>query len=140
VSLWPQVFLGLIAVTSLTTAIVQVCVLIAAARLGRRVERLVDRIENELTPVFGQIDAISRDTSRAIALATMQIERVDGLISDLVRQAATAVSVVRNTAAIPAREGKAVLTALMVVFDVFREARRRSRTRRRGEEDDVLFI
>ncbi|MEP7307875.1 MAG: hypothetical protein ABJA98_20415 [Acidobacteriota bacterium] len=124
----------------MTTAIIQVPVMIAAARAARRVERLVDRIEHELAPTFGHINAIGRDASRAVALAAVQVERVEGLISDLAQRVEEVVAIVQTTVAAPAREGKAILLALRAAMEVVRDARRRSRARRRAEDDDVLFI
>jgi hypothetical protein len=140
VSFWSQVFLGVIAIATLTTAIVQVGVLIAAGRLARRVERLADQIEHELKPAFVHINAIGRDASRAVALATSQFERVDRLLTDLTQRIEEIVATVQDTVARPAREGKAILNALRAIFGVIREARRRSRSRQGTEDDDVLFI
>jgi hypothetical protein len=140
VSLWSQIFLGLIALATLTTAIVQVSVLIAAARMARRVEQLVDRVEHELTPAFGHINSIGRDASRAVALATIQVERVDRIISDVAQRVEEVVAMVQTTVAAPAREGRAILNAFKAALDVILDARRRSRARRRTEDDDVLFI
>lgn len=137
---WSFVLLGVIAVATLTTAIVQVGVFIAARRMTRRIEHLVDRIEHELTPAFGHINAIGRDASRAVALATTQIERVDRLVADLMQRLEDVMAAVQDTVAGPAREGKAIVNAFKAAFDVVLEARRRSRARRRGEDDDVLFI
>ncbi len=139
-SLWSEVFLGLIALATMTTAIMQVCVLIVAGRMAKRLERLVDRIDRELTPTFGHINAIGREASRAVTLATTQVERVEQLISDLAQRVEEIVATVQNTMSVPAREGKAVLNALRAALEVVREARRRSRSRRRSEDDDVLFI
>ena len=139
-SLWSEVFLGLIALATMTTAIMQVCVLIVAGRMAKRMERLVDRIDRELTPTFGHINAIGREASRAVALATTQVERVEQLISDLAQRVEEIVATIQNTISVPAREGKAVLNALRAALEVVREARRRSRSRRRSEDDDVLFI
>jgi hypothetical protein len=140
VSLWSQIFLGVIALATLTTAIVQLGVLIAAGRMARRDERLVERVEQEMSPAFGHINAIGREASRAVGLATTQIERVDALVSDLSQRVEEIVATVQSTIAVPAREGRAMLNALKAAFDVVREARRRPRTRRRAEDDDVLFI
>ena len=48
-SVWSDVFLGVIAVATLAMAIVQIGVLVAASRLVGRVGRLLDQIERELT-------------------------------------------------------------------------------------------
>ena len=139
-SIWPQVFLGLIALATMTTAIIQVSVLIAAVRAARRLERLVERIEHQLTPTFGHINTIGRDASRAVALTAVQVERVEGLISDLAQRVEEVVTIVQATVSAPAREGKAILSALKAALEVVSDARRRSRARRRAEDDDVLFI
>jgi len=64
-----EIFLGVIAAAALVTAIAQVGVLVAAGLLARRLERLTDRIDRELTPIFEQVNAIGRDASRAASLA-----------------------------------------------------------------------
>ena len=61
----------------------QIGVLVAAGRLARRVERLLDQFDRELKPLFDHLNAIGRDASRAAALATAQVERADRLFTDL---------------------------------------------------------
>jgi hypothetical protein len=138
VNLWSQVFLGVIAVATLATAIVQVGVLIAAGRLARRVERLVERVESELTPAFGHINAVARDASRAAALAALQIERADRLFGDLALKIEETVSAVQSTILAPAREGMALVHALRAALDAIRQARRSGRSR--ADDEDALFI
>jgi hypothetical protein len=62
-----EVFLGVIAVATLAMAIVQVGVIVAAGRLARRVEELADRLEQDVKPLFGHLNAIGRDAPRAAA-------------------------------------------------------------------------
>jgi hypothetical protein len=38
--------------------------------MARRVGRMVERLERELKPLFGHLNAIGSDASRAVALAT----------------------------------------------------------------------
>ena len=137
---WSQIFLGVIAVATLTTAIVQVGVLIAAGRLARRIARLVDRFERELQPAFAHVNAITRDAARAVSLATVQVERADQLFTDLARKIDETAATVQATIAAPAREGKALLAAFRAVLGAVGDARRRARTRHRAEEEDALFI
>lgn len=139
-TVWAQVFLGVIALATLTTAIVQLAVLVAAGRLARRVERLANQIEHELAPTFGHINAIGRDASRAVAMATAQIERADRLLNDLSQRVEETVDVVQKTIIGPAREGMALLSAFRAGLDVVREARRHSRARHRAEGEEALFI
>jgi hypothetical protein len=140
VSAWSQVFLGTIAVATLAMAVAQVGVLIAAALLARRVARLLDQVERELKPAFGHANAIAKDASRAVALATAQVERADQLLGSLAQQVETTLVNVQASLGVPAREGRAILSALRAALHAVREARRNTRTRRRGDDEDALFI
>ena len=65
VSVWSLVFLGVIAAATLAIAIVQIGVLVAAGRLARRVDALADQFEREMKPLFGHLNTIGHDASRA---------------------------------------------------------------------------
>ena len=80
---WRDVFLGVIAVATLTTAVAQIWLIIAAGMMARRVGRIVDQLERDVKPLFGHLNAIGNDASRAVALATAQVERADKLFGDL---------------------------------------------------------
>ena len=54
---WSTVFLGIIAVAMLTTAIVQVSVLIAAGRITRRLDRIASQVEREISPLIASLNA-----------------------------------------------------------------------------------
>src|SRR5262249_58554071 len=73
VSVWADVFLGIIAVATLAMAIVQIGVIVAAGRLARRVDRLADQVERELKPLFVHANAIGRDAARAVTAATAPV-------------------------------------------------------------------
>jgi len=136
-SVWSEVFLGVIAVATLTMAIGLVGVLVAASRLARQVGRFLDQLESDLKPVFEHLNAIGRDASRAASLATAQVERVDRLVTLLGLRLDEAFQNFQNTLAGPAREGFAVLSAVGAAIRAVRDARA---GRTRGEEDDALFI
>jgi hypothetical protein len=112
-------------------------VLVAAGRLARRIGRLADQVEVEMKPIFGHLNTIGRDASRAAALAATQVERVDRLFTDLTRRVDDAVATFQATMVTPAREGRAILSALAVALRVLREGRG---GRARSEEEDALFI
>jgi len=140
VNVWALIFLGLIAAATLATAAVQVAVLVAAARMVRRVEVLVERIERDVQPTLQHVYAIGRDTHRAVALATAQVERVDQLFTDLTQVVRTSVATFQSSVAVPAREGKALLSALRAALDAIRDGRRQVRPGQRAEDEDALFI
>jgi hypothetical protein len=135
------VFLGVIAVASLATAIVHVAVLVAAGLLARRVGRLADRIELEIRPVFESMQAIARDASKAAALATTQVERADRLFSDLAQRAEQTVNTIHESFGTSARNGRALINAFRVGFRAMRDLRQERARRRQGRDDeDALFI
>jgi len=133
-------FLGTIAAATLIMAIAQLGVLIAAGLLARRVYRLLAQVERDLRPAFDSVNAIARDASRAVALATAQVERADQLLGSAALQVETALAGLQASLGVPAREGRALLNALRAALDAIREARQNPRARRRTEEDDALFI
>lgn len=134
-----ELFLGIIAVATLITAIVQVGVLIAAGLMARRVQRLVERAETEIKPLFAHLNAIGRDASRAAALATAQVERADRLFADVAQRLDETMINLQTIVTKPVREGAAMLAAFRAVVDVLRHARS-GRGRTRAEDDDALFI
>lgn len=136
-SIWGELALGVIALASLTTAIVQVALLIAASRLVRQVDMLASKIERELTPVFGHVNAIGREAARAAALATAQVERADAMFADVTRRVEHTLGSVQSTLSMPAREGRALLEGFRAALDALRQARV---NRPRSDEEDALFI
>jgi len=136
-----EIFLGVIAISTLLVAIVQVGVVVAAGVALRRLGRLVDTVEQEIKPIFGHVNTIARDASRAAALATAQVERADKLFSDVAVRVDEALNAVQASIGAPAREGRALLSAFRAAFQALRELRQNGRRRQaRAEEEDALFI
>lgn len=137
-STWATVFLGIIAMATLVTAILQVVLLVAGWQLVRRITRFVEDIDRDIRPIIGHVGSIARDASRVASLAAAQVERADQLlnsaavrIEDLLSNLST---VVINTM----REGNALMMgfrAVMAAIQAFR-----GRRRRRSEDDEALFI
>jgi len=141
VSGWSEVFLGIIAVATLATAVVQIAVLVAAGMLTRRLGRLADQVERELSPLLTSLNAIGKDAARAATLATAQVERVDQLFGDVAQRLDATLGVIQNAITAPAREGAALMVGLRAAVDALRRsiANRPSRTRT-SDEEDALFI
>ena len=138
-SVWTDVFLGVIAVATVAMAVVQIGVIVAAGRLARRVDRLADHVERELTPLFTSANAIGRDASRAVSLAAAQVERADRLFADIAAKIEMLVSTLQANLVVPAREGRALMAALRAALAAVKEARVRGR-HGRAEDEDALFI
>ena len=138
---WTEVFLGVIALATFTMAAIQLGVLIYALMVARRLLHVLDRIEPQVQPLVESINAIARDASRISSLAAGQVQRVDGLLTELTdRIEQTAVSL-QDAVLKPIREGTARLAGVRAVLEVFREVRTRpAGGKARGDEDDPLFI
>jgi hypothetical protein len=136
-----EIFLGIIALSTLAIAITQIGIIVAAGRLARRVERLTEEFERELKPVFGHLNAIGRDAQRAVALATAQVERADRLFADFAVRVEQAMNTLQTSIGAPAREGRALLSAFRAAFQAIRDLRQNARARQaRSEDEDALFI
>jgi len=140
VNTWATVFLGVIAVATLTTAILQVVLLVAATNLVRRITRFVDFIEVEVKPIIAQVDAIARDASRAATLALAQVERADELLSNAMRRVEQTLATVHSLVIGALREGNALMMGFRALLAAIRGFQRRQSTRRRAEDDEALFI
>jgi len=140
VNTWATVFLGVIAVATLTTAILQVVLLVAATSLVRRITRFVDFIEVEVKPILAQVDAIARDASRAANLALAQVERADELLSNAMRRVEQTLATVHSLVIGALREGNALMMGFRALLAAIRGFQRRQSTRRRAEDDEALFI
>ena len=136
--MWGDVFLGVIAVATLASAVIQMSLFIAAGRLARRVEHLLRGFEQDLKPFFGHMNAIGRDASRTASLATARVERVDQLVADLVERVDQSLNLVQATVTAPVREGAAIMAGARAMFNSLRDLGFRGRGR--GDDEDVLFI
>ena len=137
---WRDVFLGIIAVATLAIAVAQVGVIIAAGLMARRVGRMVEQIERDVKPLFGHLNAIGADASRAVALATLQVERADKLFGDVASRIDQTLNAVQASVGGPVREGRAMLGAFRAALQAIRELRGGRTRQGRGDDDDALFI
>ena len=135
---WALFFLGVIAVATLGTTIVQIGLIVYAARLARRVTQMVDDVDRELKPLLGTANAIGRDAARATALAVAQVERADRLFGDLATRVDETLYTVQQIIIAPAREWVAILSGLRTAVGVFRGFR--GADRKRAEDEEALFI
>ena len=136
-----EFFLGIIAVAVLVMAVIQVAAVVLAARTARRVDRLADRLEQDLRPIVTNLQTMTSEAARASALAVAQLERADRLFTDLGNRAEQILVSVQDTLIAPAREGFAWLTGLKAALSAFRELRESAPPSAPSvDEDDALFI
>lgn len=139
---WAPVFLGVIALSMLVMATIQVFAIIYGARAAQRLEQALGRFEADLKPVLERARQVSDDAARMSALATVQVERVDQVFQDLSRRVDETTLVMQRALITPVREGAALFSAVRATVAALRgisgAVRRRPPTG--VEEDDALFI
>lgn len=135
-----DLFLGIIAVATLAIAIAQIGFMVVAGLLARRIGRLTDRLEHDIRPLFGHLNAIGRDAARTASLAAAQIERADQVFSDVAVRIDQTLNTLQTSFSMPAREGRAILSAVRAALQAVREMRRDGRRQGRGDDEDALFI
>jgi hypothetical protein len=134
-------FLGAIALATVVMAAIQVGAIVYGARLARRAEALVARVERDVAPIVERLTAMSTDASRAAALAALQVEKVDRLVTDVTLRVDRTMAAAQRVLVAPAREGVALAAAVRATVATLRELRRQRRAARlAGEDDDALFI
>jgi hypothetical protein len=138
VSTWATVFLGIIAMTTLVTAILQVVLLFAGWQLVRRITAFVDDIERDVRPILGHVNAIARDASRIASLASAQVERADQVLNNAVVRIEDLMSSLSSMVVNTLREGNALMMGIRAVMAAVQAFR--GRRRRRSEDDEALFI
>jgi hypothetical protein len=117
---WSAVFLGVIAVATLTMAVIQVGVLIGATRAAKKAGDAFDRIEAALQPVLTRTEGLAHDTSRLVARAGASLDRADQLIGTVETQVARASHAVEAGVKVPAREATALLAGVQAAVTTFR--------------------
>ena len=136
-----DVFLGIIAVSVLLMAVVQVAVVVLALRATERITRLTSQFEQEIRPVVANLQMITADAAKATAVAATQVERADKLFTDLATRLDNTLAAIHNSVVGATRGSGAWLAGLKAALAVLRDVRQSPRTRSgSAEEEDALFI
>lgn len=135
------VLLGIIALAVVVMAAIQVAVLVYAARLARRVERLTTEMEREIRPIVSDLRAISADAARAVARAAAQVERAEQILNDVGARVDETLTFVQERVLAPIRDGAVWMAALRAVAAAFNELRHPGRQKASPvDEEDARFI
>ena len=132
-------FLGIIAVSVLVMAVLQVGAVLMLARVAKRVLGITEEIQREIKPLAAKVNAIADEAQRAATLASKQIERVDAMVADLSRRVHDTTSAVQSIVTGPLRQGSAVVSGLRAVIAALLTTPPR-RAADRDEEEDALFV
>ena len=138
---WSDVSLGVIAVATLVMALIQVGAIIAALRLARQAQQVIQSVQQDVRPLIARANAMADEASRTLALATAQAQKVDRLVTDLSRRVDETAGVVQEAIITPAREGLAIIAALKAGLGALRGLRELQPAHgRQAEDEDPLFI
>lgn len=138
---WSEVFLGVIAAATLVMAVVQIGAIMAALRLSRQAQQVLQSVQQEVRPLIARAQVIAEEASHTVAIATAQAQKVDRLITDLSQRVDETAGVIQEAIITPAREGLAVFAAVKAGLAALRGLRDvRPRNGRHAEEEDPLFI
>jgi hypothetical protein len=138
-----ELFLGIIAISVLAMALIQVGALVAGVRLARRVDQIAQQVEQEIKPLMANLAAVTAEAARTAEMASRQVQRVDQLFGDVAARVDQTLSVAQQFVHGPAKNGMALLSGVQAAVSAFKGIREASRRRRRtspGLEDDSLFI
>lgn len=139
-----EFLLGIIALSVLVMAVVQVGAIFAGIRLAKRVDQLAVQLDQEIKPLIANLTALSSEAARAASLAAKQAERLDRVFGELVYRVDETLAAAQEFVTGPARQGMAIMAGAKAVIDAFqglREAsRRRSAPRPSVDEEESLFI
>jgi predicted PurR-regulated permease PerM len=138
---WSDLSLGVIAVATLVMALIQVSAIIAALRLARQAQQVIQSVQQDVRPLIARANAMAEEASRTIALATAQAQKVDRLVTDLSRRVDETAGVLQEAIITPAREGLAIIAALKAGLGALRGLRELQPSQgRQAEDEDPLFI
>jgi outer membrane murein-binding lipoprotein Lpp len=141
-----ELFLGVIALSVLVMAAIQVAAIVAGMKLARRVDQLSTQLNQEIKPLIANLTAMAEQASHTASLASHQVERVDRLFGEMATRVDETIAVARQFVRGPARRGLAVLSGVQAAVSAFRDIRAASRRRRdlrpdaAADDDESLFI
>jgi len=141
-----ELLLGVIAVSVMLMAVVQVGVIVAGLRVARRVDRIATEFETGVKPLIANLTTISAEAARAATLAAAQVERFDRLFVEMAAKVEHTLAAAQHFVTGPAQSGMAIVAgirAAVTAIQGMRQATRRGSPARPvtlEEEEESLFI
>lgn len=140
-----DVWLAIIALAVVVMAAIQVGAIVLGLRLARRVDELTTEIERDVKPLIKNLTQMTAEASRAVTLATAQVERADRLFGDLALSAERTLAIASQLVGGPAKNGFALFSAARAAYAAFRDLRDASRRRQAyrsaaPDDEESLFI
>lgn len=108
---WSVVFLGVIAASTLVMAVIQVGILVAAARTARRATASIDKVEAALEPLAARLSVLAHESTALVGRVGATVDRAEHMLTSFESQVGRASSAVEAAVAtgvkVPAREAAA---------------------------------
>ena len=151
---WNLIFLGVIASATLVMALVQIGVVVVAAKVARQAQQAASKaqetlataqqtiasVREEIRPLIAKANDIADEASKVATMATAQVHKVDRLVTDLTKRVDETSALVQQAIVTPAREGLAIIAAVKATLGALRVGADWRRRTSRSEEEDPLFI
>jgi hypothetical protein len=137
---WSQVFLGVIAVSTLLMALMQIGAVLVLARVAGQVRDVAATLQQDIRPLLVRATSIAEEAQKTATLATAQAQKIDRLMTDLTRRVDETSLVIQEAIITPAREGMAIFAAVkagLAALRGFRDFRSRAGA---VDDEDALFI
>jgi len=135
---WQTIWLAVIAVAVLVMAVMQVGLVVVMMRTARQATDTLQQVRRDVQPILERAQRISDEAARATALATAQVERIDGMLASTAVRVDQTLSIVQGAIVEPVRQGAAVVAAVRAAMAVFRSIGDRPRSAR--SEEEALFV
>lgn len=135
-----NLFLGIIAVSVLVMALMQVAALVFLARYAQRLMAITEDLQREIKPLTARVNAIAEEAHRAAALATKQVERIDTLVGDVASRINETTAALQSIVTGPVRQGSMLVSTLRSVIAALLTTQPARRKSDRDEEEDALFV
>jgi hypothetical protein len=117
-----HVFLGIIAVSTLIIAGVQIIILIGWFTIARRINTAISSIEDTAVPLMSRLDAMASEALATLSSVRDQLGRVEHVTSDALFRIDQTMNRVQTYVLTPARQGVALLAGARAVLQVLRKS------------------
>ena len=135
---WQVTFLGIMAVALAVMATMQIVTALALLRATREISGAVRDIRQDIRPLIDKATRMTDDAARVTALALVQVERVDRLVTSLAARIEETVGIVQGAVVQPMKQGATVVAAFRGVLAAVREWQGRQAAAR--DDEDPLFV
>jgi hypothetical protein len=137
---WNQVFLGIIAASTALMALMQIGAIIALVRVAAQVRDVVATLQTDIRPLIARATAIADEAQKTAALAGVQAQKIDRLVTDLTRRVDETSLIIQQAVVTPAREGMALFAAFKAGLAALRGVRDLRGRPGAVDDEDALFI